>query len=111
MLEQEIAEFREILSDSVERTRMLYEQIVCQEIDKDTYWTEKAKINEAKERLECVKQQLDVHERQYQKFMKLQKVLDKDLPLDEVMDCIDSIVVGEGRHIEVKWQEIFLVFR
>ena len=111
VLEQEIAEFREILSDPVERMRMLYEQLVSQEIDKDTYWTEKAKINEAKERLECVEQQLDVHERQYQQFMKLQKVLDKDLPLDEVMDCIDSIVVGEGRHIEVKWQEMFLVFR
>lgn len=71
---------------------------------------EKAKINEAREHLECVEQGLDTHERQYQQFMKLQQVLDKDLPLDEVMDCIDSIVVSENRHIEVKWQEIFLAF-
>ncbi len=111
VLEQEIAEFREILSDPVESTRMLYERLVCKEIDKNTYWAEKAKINEAKERLECVVQRLATHERQYQQFMKLQKVLDKDLPLDEVMDCIDNIVVCEGRHIEVKWQEILLAFR
>ncbi len=107
VLEQEIAEFREILSDPMENARILYEQLVCEEIDKDTYLAEKAKINEAKERLECVEQRLDTHERQYQQFRKLQKVLDKELPFDEVMDCIDSIVVGEGRHIQVKWREIF----
>jgi len=110
-LEQEIAEFRKILSDPMENARILYEQLVCEEIDKDTYLAEKAKINEARERLECVEQRLDTHEQQYQQFMKLQKVLDKELPLDEVMDCIDSIVVDEGRHIEVKWQEVFLAFR
>ncbi len=106
VLEQEIAEFWEILSNPMERTRMLYEQLVCKEIDKDTYFEEKAKINEAKDRLECVEQRLDTHEQQYQQFMKLQDVLDKDLPFDEVMDAIDRIVVSEGRHIEVRWQEI-----
>lgn len=107
VLEQEITEFREILSDPMESARILYEQLVYREIDKDTYLAEKAKINEAKERLECVERRLDAHEHQYQQFMKLQNVLDKELPLDEVMDCIDSIVVGEGRHIQVKWREIF----
>lgn len=33
--------------------------------------------------------------------MKLQDVLDKKLSLDEVMDYIDRIMVGEGRQIEV----------
>ena len=42
------------------------EQLVCKEIDKNTYFEEKAKINEAKDRLECVEQRLDIHERQYQ---------------------------------------------
>ena len=107
VLEQEIAEFREILSDPVERTKILYEQLVSHEIDKDTYWAEKAKINEAKERLECVEQRLDTHERQYQQFMKLQKVLDKDLSLNEIMNFIDDITVNSGRHVEVKWQKIF----
>lgn len=106
VLEQQLAEFREILSDPMERTRILYEQLVCEEIDKNTYLAEKTKINEARERSECVAQRLDAHEQQYQQFMKLQKVLDKNLPLDEVMDVIDRIEVSEGRHIEVKWREI-----
>lgn len=96
MLEQEIVEFQEILSDPMENTRMLYEQLVCKEIDKDTYLAEKAKINESGERLESVVQRLDVHERQYQQFMKLPKALDKDLPLDEVMGFIDRIMVSKG---------------
>ena len=33
--------------------------------------------------------------------MKRQDVLDKKLSLDEVMDYIDRILVGEGRQIEV----------
>ena len=33
--------------------------------------------------------------------MKLQDVLDKKLSLNEVMDYIDRIMVGEGRQIEV----------
>ena len=33
--------------------------------------------------------------------MKLQDVLDKKLSLNEVMDYIDRIIVGEGRQIEV----------
>lgn len=77
------------------------EQLVCKKIDKNTYFEEKAKINEAKDRLECVEQRLDIHERQYQQFMKLQDVLDKKLSFDEVMDYIDRIMVGEGRQIEV----------
>ncbi len=102
MLEQEIAEFRDILSDPTEKTRKLYEQLVCGEIDKDTYFEEKAKINEAKDRLECVEQRLDANERQYQQFVMLQKVLDKEMPLDEIMDFIDYITVNSGRHIEAK---------
>lgn len=66
MLEWEIAEFREILSYPMKNARILYEQLVCKEIGKNTYFEEKAKINEAKDRLECVEQRLDIHERQYQ---------------------------------------------
>jgi len=43
------------------------------------------------------------HEIQYAKFRKLLSASSKDVPLSEIVDCIDKIVVDGGRNIVVKW--------
>jgi hypothetical protein len=105
-LEQEIAELQEMLSDPMECTRILYEQFVRKEIDKDTYFAERAKVYAAKESLECAMHELEIYEQRYQQLAKMRQALNKELPLDETMDVIESIIINEGRRIEVKWQEI-----
>ncbi len=105
-LEQEIAKLQETLSDPMECTRKLYERFIFKEIDKDTYFVERAKVYAAKEHLENARRELGIHEQRYQQLIKMRQALNKELPLDGIMDCIESIVISEGRHIEVKWREI-----
>ena len=105
-LEQEITEYQAMLSDPLECGMRLYEQLVKNELGKDAYLAEKAKINEAKERLQHVQHELERHERRYQRLLRMQQALDKELPLDAIMVFIESIVVSEGRRIKLNWQEI-----
>lgn len=35
-----------------------------------------------------------------------EQLIHKELPLTEILDCIDSIVVNEGWKIEVNWREM-----
>ena len=84
----------------------LYERLICKELDKDTYLAEKAKVYAAKELLEKSEAELDAYKRRHEELEAMHKVLRKELPLTEILDCIDSIVVSEGRKIEVKWREM-----
>lgn len=104
-LEHEIAQCREMLADPMECTMKLYERLICKELDKDTYLADKAKVYTAKERLEKAEAELDASRRRHEELETMHKVLRKELPLAEILDCIDSIVVNEGRKIEVKWRE------
>ena len=105
-LEHEIAQCREMLADPMECTMRLYEQLICKELDKDTYLAEKAKVYAAKELLEKAEAELDANKRRHEELEAMHKVLRKELPLVEILDCIGSIVVSEGRKIDVKWREM-----
>ena len=86
--------FKQMLVDPMECTMKLYEQLILKELDKDTYLAKKAET------------ELDANKRRYEELEAMHKVLHKKLPLAEIWDCIDSIVVSEGRKIEVKWREM-----
>lgn len=105
-LELEVVRYREMLADPMECMMKLYEQLILKELDKDTYLTKKAKVYAAKELLEKAEAELDAYKRRHEELEAMHKVLCKELPLVEILDCIDSIVVSEGRKIEVKWREM-----
>ncbi len=105
-LELEVARYREMLADPMECTIKLYEQLILKELDKDTCLANKAKVYAAKELLEKAEAELDACKRRHEELGAMHKVLRKELPLTEVLGCIDSIVVSEGRKIEVKWREM-----
>lgn len=46
---------------------------------------------------------LEDYEQQYQQFIKMCGVKDKELPISEIMDSIEKLLVDEGRHILLKW--------
>ena len=105
-LEREIVQCQEMLADPMECTMKLYEKLICKELDKGAYRAEKAKVYAAKEQLEKVEAELKTNKRRHEELEMMHKALRKELPLAEVLDCIESIVVSEGRRIEVKWQEM-----
>ena len=105
-LEREAAQCREMLADPMTCTMKLYERLICKELDKETYLAEKAKVYAAKERLEKVEAELEINKRRHEELEAMHRVLRKELPLSEILDSIDSIVVNEGRKVEVKWREI-----
>ena len=47
----------------------------------------------------------EAYEKQYRVFCKLLKASRKEVPLSEITDCIEQIVVDVDRKIVVKWTE------
>lgn len=48
----------------------------------------------------------EAHEKEYSIFRKLLSAGDKRIPLIEIIDCTNQIVVDNGREIVIKWVEI-----
>ena len=38
-------------------------------------------------------------------FRKQLSVYSKEIPLSEIMDCIDKVIVGNGKKIMIEWVE------
>ena len=107
---QEIAEYdNQIVNASqeyqiaFENSMRHYEKFVNGEIDRIELRAALDSANELKVALEGVVVQKTTYEKQYQIFRKLLRVSDKELPLSEIIDCIDKIVIDAGKKITVKW--------
>lgn len=73
------------------------------EISLSEYQNLKKNAYEAKERMNACVQALEQHEQRYRQFTKMCKVKNKELPLTEIVDCIEKVTVHEDRTIEVAW--------
>lgn len=82
-----------------------YEQYVRGEISKEAL---RAALDaaHAKAVLAEVTEQKEACEREYSIFRKLLSASDKRIPLSEIIDCSDQVVVDNGKEIVVKWVEI-----
>ena len=80
-----------------------YEKYVQGEISKEKFRIVQDVANRAKETLIQATEGKAAYETQYAKFRKLLSVSSKDIPLSEIVDCIDQITVDEGTRIVVKW--------
>jgi len=59
--------------------------------------------NNAKAELAKVSEQKAAYDREYSIFRKFLSVGNKSIPLSEIIDYIDKIVVDPGKKIVVKW--------
>ena len=107
---QQIQEYTELITDLAKRKTTAwinamehYEQYVQGEISKEKFRVVQDIANQAKEALIQVTESKTDYEKQYAKFRKLLSASSKDIPLSEIMDCIDKIVVDGGGKIVVKW--------
>ena len=80
-----------------------YEQYVQGEISKEEFHTVQNVANQAKESLIQATESKVTYEKQYALFRKLLSASSKDIPLSEIVDCIDKIIVDTGGKIMVKW--------
>ena len=80
-----------------------YEQYVQGEISKEEFRAAQDIANQAKEALIQVVEDKDAYENQYAIFRKLLSANGRDIPLSEIVDCIDKIVVDGRGKIVVKW--------
>lgn len=107
---QEIAEYDNQIANASQEYQIAfengmrhYEKFVNGEIDRIELRAALDSANELKVALEGVVAQKTTYEKQYQIFRKLLRVSDKELPLSEIMDCIDKITVCPSKSITVKW--------
>ena len=107
---QKIQEFKDQIADLTQRKTAAwinamehYEQYVQGEINKEEFRAVQDIANQAKEALIQAIESEAAYEKQYAKFRKLLSASDKSIPLSEIVDCIDKVVVDSGRNIVVKW--------
>ena len=107
---QQIQEYTELITDLVKRKTTAwinamehYEQYVQGEISKEKFRVVQDIANQAKEALIQVTESKTDYEKQYAKFRKLLSASSKDIPLSEIVDCIDKVVIDGDGKIVVKW--------
>lgn len=81
----------------------LYERYVQREISKESLRVALDAAHAAKAVLAKASEQKAAYDKKYNIFRKLLSASDKYIPLSEIMDCIEKIIVDEGREIVVKW--------
>ena len=83
-----------------------YEQYVRGENSKEALRAALDAAHEAKAVLAEVTERKAACEKEHSIFRKLLSASDKRIPLSEIIDCIDQVVVDNGREIVVKWVEM-----
>ena len=75
------------------------------EISKEEFREVQDIANRAKEALIQATKDKATYEKRYAWFRKLLSASSRDIPLSEVLDYIDKIIVDEGKQIVIKWVE------
>lgn len=81
----------------------LYEQYVMGEGSKEAIVDARPVKEQAEVELNRAIADKEACEKQYRVFCKLLKASRKEVPLSEIVDCIEQIVVDVDRRIVVKW--------
>ena len=107
---QQIQEYTGQIADLTQRkstawinAMVHYEKYVQGEISKEEFRAVQDIANQTKEALIQATEGKAAYETQYAKFRKLLSASSKDIPLSEIVDSINKIVVDTGRQIVVKW--------
>ena len=82
-----------------------YEKYVQGEISKEEFRVVQDIANQARDVLIQVTERKTTYEKQYTVFRKLLSASCREIPLSEIMDCIDKVVVDNGKKFVVKWVE------
>ena len=82
-----------------------YDKFIEGEISKEEFRAVQDIANKAKEALAQAVERKTAYETQYAGFRKLLYASSREIPLGEIMDCIDKVIVDSGKKIMVEWVE------
>jgi len=110
---QQVQEFTTQIADLTQRKTTAwidamehYERFVQGEICREEFRAVQDIADKAKELLMNATERRAAYEKQYSVFRKLLSASCKDIPISEIENCIDRVVVDSGRKIAVKWAEM-----
>lgn len=110
---QQIQEYTEQIADLAQckttawiNAMEYYEQYVQGEISKEEFRAVQDVANQAKEVLIQATEGKATYETQYAQFRKLLSASSKDIPLSEIVDCVEKVVVDGDGKIVVKWVKL-----
>ena len=89
--------------EASENFRLCYEELVKGKKGIEDLQAARDIANQTKADLDEFMMSKAAYEEQYQMFHKLPRVNGKELPLAEIIGCIDKVVVDAGKYIEVEW--------
>lgn len=94
-------EFRHAIT---ENPAMYYEQYVLGEITLDEFKVKQQKLRQAAQDQKAIELEIEECEQAYNRFSRLCKIRDKELPLSMIVNEIERIVVDSGRKIMLYWK-------
>ena len=104
-LEGQIADLTQRKTKAWINAMEYYEKYVQGEISKEEFRAVQDIANQARDVLIQVTKRKITYEKQYTVFRKLLSASCREIPLSEIMDCIDKVIVDNGKKIVVKWVE------
>jgi len=80
-----------------------YERFIQGEISKEEFQVVQGAADNALMLLTTAIKYRDSYEKQHTIFRELLSASNKEIPLSEIMDCVDKIVVDNSKRIVIKW--------
>lgn len=102
-LNNEIDQFDQQYQEAFRNAVHHYEKFVCGEICKEEFRAIQDIANQAKEVLIQATECKNIYDKQYAMFRKLLSVSSRELPLSEIVSCINKVVVNSDVKIVVEW--------
>lgn len=105
-LRTSLSENYRVQQELIENPMLYYEKYVRGEITADEYRTAMDKNRKIAEVQKEIESEIAKYEQTYQRLCRMQKVLDKQLPLSEIIEEITAITVNSGRKVSCQWKTV-----
>lgn len=103
ILDDRIALSAQVYEEAQKECMHQYERYIDGEGSVEEIKAARPARDEAKKELDLAVEAKKSYEEQYRIFYKLLKASNKEIPLEDILDCIDHIMVDTGKQIVVKW--------
>ncbi len=103
ILDDRIALSAQVFEEAQKECMHQYERYIDGEGSVEEIKAARPARDEAKKELDLAVEAKKSYEEQYRIFYKLLKASNKEIPLEDILDCIDHIMVDTGKQIVVKW--------
>ena len=102
-IQERVNQAAQLYDEAMDNSMRHYEEYILGDINLEELRTAQALTKKAASKLEVEKSALEKCEQVYQLFVRFRKVSDKELPLSEIVDEINTLTVDSGRRVTIQW--------